>query len=76
MSRTQPKTWTYRAVVAKQSPEHTCVTPQIASHIREIRDYLAQGDAVLPNLALAQHLVTVVKRGFVSETVRSNQAMQ
>ena len=60
--------------VAKQSPEHTCVTfaasvgdilawariervgrdsegtlrgfqrPQIASHIREIRDYLAQGD--------------------------------
>jgi hypothetical protein len=27
-------------------------------------------------MALAQHLVTVVKRGLVSETLRSNQAMQ
>jgi DGQHR domain-containing protein len=79
MSRTKPKTWTYRAVVAQQSAKHACLMvaaaaseilewaqiervgrsgegklrgfqrPQIASHIKEIRDYLAQPDAVLPN---------------------------
>jgi DGQHR domain-containing protein len=78
MSRPQPKTWTYRAILAQQSPKHACLMcsasvrdilvwakierigrggdgqlrgfqrPQIASHIREIRDYLAQPNAVLP----------------------------
>lgn len=79
MSRLQPRTWTYRAIIAQQSAKHTSVmmaaparevlawaqiervgrtgdgrphgfqrTP-IASHIRQIRDYLAQPEAVLPN---------------------------
>src|SRR5262245_21307122 len=79
MCRTQQQTWTYRAVVARQSAKHACMTiaapardilawaqiervgrsgdgklrgfqrPQIASHIKEIRDYLSQRDSVLPN---------------------------
>lgn len=79
MSRMQPQTWTYRAIVAQQSPRHTSLMlaasasdvlvwteiermgrhrdgklrgfqrPQIAAHIKEIRDYLAQPDSVLPN---------------------------
>lgn len=79
MSCMQPQTWTYRAVVAQQSPRHVCLMlaapasdvlawahieragrdgqglrsgfqrPQIASHIKEIRDYLVQPNAVLPN---------------------------
>ncbi len=79
MSRIQPQTWTYRAIVAQQSTKHVCLMvaapardvlawaqvervgrsvdgklhgfqrPQIASHINEIRDYLAQPDAVMPN---------------------------
>jgi DGQHR domain-containing protein len=72
------KTFTYRAVRAKQSPSHEVVTfaakasdimafaeidragrdngslkgfqrPQIASHVKEIREYLTYKDAVLPN---------------------------
>lgn len=78
MSRLQSQTWTYRAILAQQSPKHACLMfaasasdilawaqieragrndegqrrgfqrPQIASHIKEIRDYLAQPNAVLP----------------------------
>lgn len=79
MSNTKQQTWTYRAVVAEQSTNHSCLMiaapardilswahiervgrstdgslrgfqrPQIAAHIKEIRDYLGQRDAVLPN---------------------------
>src|SRR5262245_35377741 len=79
MSTINQQTWTYQAIIARQSAKHSCLLvaapardilswaqiervgrsgdgslrgfqrPQIASHIKEIRDYLAHADAVLPN---------------------------
>lgn len=79
MSNTSRQTFTYRAIIARQSSKHICLMvaaparevlmwaeieragrsadgslrgfqrPQIAGHIKEIRDYLADPNAVLPN---------------------------